>query len=110
MLQGMDLYLTEVRRLPEQRKLRLTWDDGRSAELDWDLLRGYCPCALCQGHGAIEVVFKPPPRPVSPTTIEPVGRYAISIAWSDGHGSGIYRFDFLRDLALRESAPGDQER
>jgi DUF971 family protein len=35
---------------------------------------------------------------VTPTTIEPVGNYAISIAWSDGHSTGIYRFDFLREI------------
>ncbi len=92
------LYLTEVRRLPEKGRLRLTWSDGHSAELDYDYLRGYCPCAMCQGHEALQVEYHPPPQPVTPVEIEPVGNYAISIAWSDQHATGIYRFDFLRQI------------
>jgi DUF971 family protein len=95
------LYLTEVRRLPDRRRLRLTWNDGHSAELDYDLLRGYCPCATCQGHGPAAVAFHRPPRPVTPVDIEEVGNYAISIGWSDRHATGIYRFDFLRELAAK---------
>lgn len=91
-------YLTEIRRLSEERRFMLTWNDGFSAELDYDYVRGHCPCAGCQGHSAGQVVFRKPPAPVSPVTIEPVGNYAISIAWSDGHSTGIYRFDFLREI------------
>jgi DUF971 family protein len=92
------LYLTEIRRLPEERKLRLTWSDGYTAELDYDYVRGYCPCAVCQGHGSTEVTFHPPPRPVTPVKIEPVGNYAVGIEWSDRHDTGIYRFEFLRGI------------
>jgi DUF971 family protein len=93
-----DLYLVEARRLPEERRLRLTWSDGHSAELDYDYLRGFCPCAFCQGHSAVEISFHPPSRPVTAESIQPVGNYAISIAWSDGHSTGIYRFGFLREI------------
>ena len=97
-----EFFLTEIRRLPATRKLRLTWADGHGAELDYDFVRGWCPCALCQGHGAIEIQPRPPKRPVTPETIEPVGNYGISIVWSDQHATGIYRFDFLRELANRQ--------
>ena len=89
--------LLEVRRQPAERRLRLTWTDGHVAELDYDLVRGWCPCALCQGHGTT-IGFHPPASPVEITSIQQVGNYAISIAWSDGHGTGIYRFDYLREL------------
>ena len=89
---------TEIRRLPESRRLRVTWADGHRAEYDYDYLRGYCPCAGCQGHGTLGVRFQAPPRSVEPMAIEPVGNYAVSFAWSDGHATGIYRFDFLRDI------------
>ena len=56
----------------------MTWTDGHVSEYDYDYLRGYCPCAGCQGHMVSEIRFHPPPRPVSPVAIEPVGRYAIS--------------------------------
>jgi DUF971 family protein len=29
-----------------------------------------------------------------------VGEYALRFDWSDGHKTGIYPFDFLRDIAL----------
>ena len=38
------------------------------------------------------------PEDVKPLRIESVGRYAIQIAWSDGHESGIYPFVRLREL------------
>ena len=28
-----------------------------------------------------------------------VGRYAIKVTWADGHDTGIYTFDYLRQLA-----------
>lgn len=89
---------TEIRRQPEPRTLRMLWSDGHEAEYEYDYLRGYCPCAGCQGHGAREVEFQPPENPVEPLTIRPVGNYAISFHWSDAHSTGIYRFDFLRSI------------
>ena len=38
-------------------------------------------------------LYKAPPLPEKVT---PIGRYAISFAWNDGHGSGIYSWDYLR--------------
>jgi DUF971 family protein len=96
---------TEIRRDPEARVLRIRWQDGDSSEIAYDTLRGYCPCAGCQGHMVSEVRFFPPERPVTPEGIEPVGRYAISIRWSDGHTTGIYRFDFLSSLAETGAPP-----
>ncbi len=92
------LYLTEVRRNPDESAFRLQWSDGHSASLPYELVRGYCPCAGCQGHGDGKITFQPPKATVRPTTIEAVGNYAISIAWSDGHATGIYRFDYLRAI------------
>ena len=93
----MEPVLIEARRLPEERRLRLTWSDGHVAEYAYDLVRGWCPCAGCQGHG-ISIRYQPAPGPVTAESIQPVGNYAISIAWSDGHATGIYRFEFLRQI------------
>jgi DUF971 family protein len=101
-----ELFPTEVRRLPGERRLRLTWSDGHVGEYDYRLLRGWCPCAFCQGHGAQSLAFHEPPGPVDLVGIEVVGHYALCFKWSDGHGSGIYRFDLLRELCpCRECAP-----
>jgi DUF971 family protein len=98
--------LVEVRRLPADRRLRLTWSDGFALEHPYDFLRGWCPCAGCQGHDDLELRFHPARQPVEPTAIEPVGNYAISVLWSDGHGTGIYRYDYLRRLG--SIAPGTE--
>lgn len=96
-----DPYPVEVRRLPEDGILRVTWSDDHVSEYPYERLRGYCPCAGCQGHHVVTVDYRPPRDPdVRPDQIEPVGNYALSFHWSDGHATGIYRFDFLRALCL----------
>lgn len=102
--------LVEVRRQPEEHSLRLTWSDGHVLEHPYDFLRGWCPCAMCQGHDAAAFRFHAPPKPVKPETIEPVGNYAISIVWSDGHGTGIYRYDYLRELGQMEPSARSLDR
>jgi DUF971 family protein len=101
--------LIEVRRQPEARRLRLTWSDGHRGEFDYDYLRGWCPCAGCQGHTGLSVRFQAPPAPVTADTIVPVGNYAISILWSDRHSTGIYRFDYLRRLCPCDACGGAAE-
>ena len=91
-------YPIEIRRLPAVHRLRIVWSDGHSAEYDYGYLRGYCPCAGCQGHGTDKIRFAEPPAPVEAVSIQPVGNYAVSFHWSDGHATGIYRFEFLRQI------------
>lgn len=93
-----DLHLTEVKRLPEEQSMRLTWSDGYTRQLTYRYLAGNCPCAGCQGHGG-RIVFKEPRPGVEPESIQPVGRYAISIVWKGGCRTGIYSFVYLRELA-----------
>lgn len=106
------LTLTEIRRQPETGTFRLTWSDGHSGDVPYDLVRGYCPCAGCQGHGNGVITFIAPTKPTKPTSIAPVGNYAVSIAWSDGHATGIYRFDYLRAMcpcpACNDLQPGTE--
>jgi len=94
----MSLQLTEIHRIPGQRRMRLTWSDGHSAEFPYDYARGYCPCAACQGHGAFTIEYQPPEKPVDLASIMPVGNYGVSFVWTDGHATGIYRFEFLRSI------------
>ena len=103
-------YPTEVRRLPEEGRLRITWSDGHAGEYEYRYLRGYCPCAGCQGHTADAIRYHPPPAgEVAPVSIQPVGNYALSIHWTDGHSTGIYRFDFLRRLCPCEACAADAQ-
>jgi DUF971 family protein len=106
----MDYTLTEVRRLPQERRLRLSWSDGHVAEYDYDYVRAWCPCAMCQGHSGSTIRYQPASGPVTAESIQPVGNYAISIGWSDGHSTGIYRFDFLRQVCPCAACAGEELR
>jgi len=99
---------TQIRRQPETRTLLILWSDGHEAEYQYDYLRGFCPCAGCQGHGAHKVEFQVPESPVEPLTIRPVGNYAISFHWTDAHSTGIYRFDFLRSICPCDSCRAER--
>jgi len=83
------------------RTLAITWADGVESTYDVRALRLACGCAQCvdewTGAGTLDPAAVP--EDVHPLRIEPVGRYAIQIAWSDGHASGIYPFRRLRELA-----------
>ncbi|HSD78791.1 MAG TPA: DUF971 domain-containing protein [Solirubrobacteraceae bacterium] len=82
------------------RTLLVTWADGHESRLDVRELRLACGCAHCvdEWTGAERLDESSVPADVHPLRIEPVGRYAIQIAWSDGHESGIYPFRRLREL------------
>jgi ATP-binding protein involved in chromosome partitioning len=86
--------------------LGITWGDGVHSVLPVRELRLACGCAHCVDEWTGEQRLDPASvaDDVHPTRIEPVGRYAIQITWSDGHDSGIYPFVRLRQLA--ERTPG----
>src|SRR5713101_9684217 len=82
--------------IEEEKLLRILWDDDQLGDYPFAYLRGWCPCAVCQGHGGERhFVHVENPQLVSLTT---VGNYALNPAWSDGHQTGIYTFEHLRSL------------
>ncbi len=85
--------------------LGITWDDGHQSSYQVRGLRLQCKCAACVDEWTRKVLIKEEqiPLDIRPKKIEPVGRYALSIAWSDGHSSGIYTFDHLRSLCECEA-------
>ena len=89
-------YPTEVRRQADERQMRVTWNDGHVSDYPWTYVRGWCPCAVCQGHsGERRYIHNEDPKLVN---VAVVGNYALSLAWDDGHDSGIYSYRYLRDL------------
>jgi len=85
-------------------ELAIAWSDGQESYLRLDTLRRHCPCAACGGepdilgHGAkpqvdhIESSFRLRGHHF-------VGGYGWQPMWEDGHGTGIFSFDYLRRLA-----------
>ena len=101
----MDPYPTDLKRT-DDRMLQIQWSDGMTRRYRFRELRQACPCATCR-----EKRNAPPPDPMSlpvlsqaelaPLTItgmKPVGNYAYTIAFSDGHDTGIFSFSLLREL------------
>ncbi len=100
--------LLEVRRLPERKALLLSWSDGHVGEYPYRYLRGWCPCAACQGHGPGPPRYREPLGEIDLLGVEPVGNYALGFRFSDGHGSGIYRFEDLRMLCPCSECQGSR--
>ena len=80
--------------------LKIIWPDGQEHIYPSRELRLACPCAGCVDEmtGQIRIVPTHIPEDVHPMKIDVVGRYAITIQWSDGHHTGIYTFERLRKM------------
>ncbi len=88
----------EINHVRAEGKVRIKWNDGHLGDYPEEYLRGYCPCALCQGHdAAMGKKFITVPN-VKLREMRTVGNYAIEFQWDDGHSTGIYTFDYLRSL------------
>ena len=85
-------------------KLRITWEDSTEIILSLKYMRDQCPCAGCKGETILLKTYRPPaPTVVTPEmyqvkNIEVVGDYAIQITWKDGHNTGIYSWDYIKQL------------
>ncbi|MBZ0116576.1 MAG: DUF971 domain-containing protein [Sandaracinaceae bacterium] len=99
----------ELRAPRGARVLEIDWSDGTTARYPHVLLRGFCPCAHCQGHhGPVRWVEGTEQADLELAEVEEVGNYAVRLGWGDGHSTGIYTFAFLRELAaLAELDPAE---
>ena len=76
----------------------IAWGDGHQGVYPHDILRGYCPCAGCQGHSGSIAFLACSGTQTEIEDIEVVGSYALRFQWFDGHGTGLYSFKYLRAL------------
>ncbi len=87
-------------------RLRITWSDGLVREYPLRELRDKCPCATCREKRnappasplQLPIITEAEIQPLRITAMKPVGNYAYSIDFSDGHNTGIYTLESLRDL------------
>ncbi len=75
--------------------LEVAFDSGERYRLPFEYLRVESPSAEVQGHGPSQKVLVPGKRNVDVIAIEPVGHYAVSLTFSDGHDTGIYSWEWL---------------
>lgn len=94
---------------PSTETVALAWGDGAEITLPLALLRRNCPCASCRdtrekaASGGL-MILPPAFANASAAIVEllPVGRYALQPVWKDGHSTGIFTYDYLRDLCDRQ--------
>lgn len=89
---------TEIKYSKAARALSIAFDDGSSFRLPAEYLRVDSPSAEVQGHGSAQKQTVAGKRNVEITNIEPVGRYAIRIVFSDGHDTGLFSWTYLHEL------------
>lgn len=88
----------------EPTTMTIEWNDSLLTLHTYRNLRFNCQCALCREEHTGELLIKLEdiPEDIYPEKIVPVGTYALSFQWSDGHTTGIYSFDLLRRLDERD--------
>lgn len=89
---------TEIRLDRAARVLRVTFDDGAAFALPAEYLRVESPSAEVQGHGPGQKMWVSGKQNVGVTAVEPVGHYAVRLVFDDGHDSGIFSWEYLREL------------
>ncbi len=93
----------------DREALLIHWSDGVTHRIPWKVLRDRCPCATCRQKRAepapVLNILKPEEAgPVRATSMTPIGNYAYQIDFSDGHKTGIYSLELLRELGDEQSA------
>ena len=93
-------------KISAENRLQIEWDDGVVHEYGFRELRDICPCATCREkrrddnpqQDLLPVLSAAEAQPLRILEMQPVGNYAYTIRFSDGHDTGIYQFDLLREI------------
>ncbi len=88
--------------------IAIDWSDGQRREYSFQELRDACPCATCREKRSqpaepkmsslLPVLSLAEARPLGIVKLEPVGNYAYSIEFTDGHNTGIYPLEMLKQI------------
>ncbi len=103
--------------------LQIDWSDGLTQKIKAKSLRAACPCATCrEKHGprsmtqgsneksaaaqtggpkplrSLTILSEADLVPLAVDKMAPAGSYAYNIGFSDGHKSGLFTFELLRNF------------
>lgn len=81
-------------------EMLVAWNQGETYAVPFVEIRFFCPCAYCvDEHTGERTILRSSIDPeIRPASVQVVGRYAVQIAWTDRHSTGIYSFDRLHDI------------
>lgn len=91
---------TEIRLHKKSKRVAITFDDDLHFELPCEYLRVFSPSAEVRGHAKEIRKLVVGKKDVSIINIEPVGSYAVKFIFDDGHATGLYTWEILRDLSV----------
>lgn len=82
----------------KSQMLELAWNGEASKQISAELLRVLSPSAEVRGHGVGNQVLQFGKKDVRILKLEPTGNYALKITFDDGHDSGLFNWEYLKDL------------
>ena len=86
----------------QSRVLEISFSDGAAFRIPFELMRVYSPSAEVQGHGPGQETLQTGKRQVELAGMEPVGNYGVQPAFSDGHDTGIFTWEYLYFLGSQQ--------
>ena len=95
---------TELRLRRDRKALTVAFDSGETFDLPAEYLRVKSPSAEVQGHAPEERKLVPGKQNVEILEVLPVGNYAVRLVFDDMHSTGIFSWDYLRDLGVNQPA------
>jgi len=98
--------------------LQIEWSDGEVRHYSVSELRSNCPCATCREKRkappppltSLQVISKAETEPLRIANMLAMGRYAYAIHFSDGHDTGLFTLESLRELGTSVSPSGDHSK
>ena len=94
---------TELRLHKDRKTLTVSFDGGELYDFSAEYLRVQSPSAEVQGHSAEERKTVSGKRDVGILEVLTVGNYAVRLVFDDMHSTGIYGWEFLRDLGRNQA-------
>jgi DUF971 family protein len=88
----------------KSRVLEIAFSDGKHFSLPYEFLRVNSPSAEVRGHGPGQETLQVGKKNVEITAAEPVGTYAMQLVFSDGHDSGLYSWEYLHSMGIKQDA------
>ena len=94
-------------KLTDHNSLEIEWSDGIRLDYPFGVLRKACPCATCREKkraeiekpkGLLQILSAAETVPLAVSQMRPVGNYAYNINFSDGHSSGLFTIELLREI------------
>jgi DUF971 family protein len=95
---------TELRLHKDRKTLSVTFEGSERFDLPAEYLRVKSPSAEVQGHSPDERKTVPGKRAVEIIEVLPVGNYAVRLVFDDLHSTGIFGWDYLRELGRNYAA------